>query len=120
MCRLSRLGRSKALPHTSQGRRVRSPLGGRGFGELLACRRAEGSSSRSPAVEDAKDSPDSDFRSSASAPLGGLDTLDAEQVMNARDKSDIDRSSGESGNERLSFNTHFTNEETSHISVLIF
>lgn len=33
MCRFNRLGRSKALPHTSHGSRARSPRCGRALGE---------------------------------------------------------------------------------------
>jgi len=43
------------------------------------------------------DSPDSDLRSSVSSPLGGEDADDAEEVPNARDSNDMDRSNGESG-----------------------
>lgn len=42
------------------------------------------------------DSPDSDFRSSVSSPLGGEDADDADDVPNALDSSDMDRSKGES------------------------
>lgn len=44
-----------------------------------------------------EDSPDRDLRSSVSRPLGGDDAVDEEEVMRARDSSDMDRSRGESG-----------------------
>lgn len=44
------------------------------------------------------DSPDSDLRSSVSSPLGGEDADDAEDVPNARESNDMDRSNGESRN----------------------
>lgn len=100
MWRLSRLGRSKALPHTSHGSSVRSPRGGRVLGET--CGSLRGSRSRSPAVEapeDADDSPDSDLRSSVSRE-GGEDAVEGEE-MSARESSDIERSRGESVRENI-------------------
>ena len=54
-------------------------------------------SSRSPAEDAAEDSdsPDTDLRSSVSPVLGGEDELE----MSTRDRSDMDRSSGESATE---------------------
>lgn len=100
MCLLSNDGRSKALRHTSHGSRVRSPRNGLGFtGVVLHTIMFTlwSSDAVSPDRELAEDdSPDSDFRSSVSSPLGGEDADDAEDVPNARDSSDMDRSNGES------------------------
>jgi len=100
MCLLSNDGRSKALRHTSHGSRVRSPRNGLGFtGVVLHTIMFTlwSSDAVSPDNELAEDdSPDNDFRSSVSSPLGGEDAEDAEDVPNARDSSDMDRSNGES------------------------
>lgn len=101
MCLLSNDGRSKALRQTSHGRRVRSPRNGLGFtGVVLHTIMFTlwSSDAVSPDKELAEDdSPDSDLRSSVSSPLGGEDADDAEDVPNARESNDIDRSNGESG-----------------------
>jgi hypothetical protein len=119
MCLLSSDGLSNALPHTSHGRRVLSPRGGRDLGEgwrrvAQASWRSE--SSRSPAEDAAedRDSPDTDLCSSVSPPLGGEEEF-AEVEMRTRDNSDIDKSNGESATDvrhlRLAicclFLTHF-------------
>jgi hypothetical protein len=88
MCRLSRLGRSKALPQTSQGRRFRSFLAGLDFGVDFG---TMAESIKSPVLlapdDDCSDSPDIDLCSSSD---GG------EMGRRTRDNSDNDRSSGES------------------------
>jgi hypothetical protein len=90
MCRLRRLGRSKAFPQTSHGRRFRSPRGARCFGGATIV-----VSIKSPELllpEDVYESPEIDLRSSsvlAGDEIGGM--------MSAT--SDIDRSKGESGRE---------------------
>lgn len=83
MCLLSRLGLSKALEQTPQGRRALS-LG-------LALGVGPGGSGRSPcedAAEEALLSPDTLLCSSSVAEGG--------EPLKALDKSDIDKSSGES------------------------
>ena len=100
MCLLSSEGLSNALPHTSHGSSVLSPRGGRDLGDGWR-RAAQASwrsvSSRSPAEDAAEDSdsPDTDLRSSVSPVLGGDDEFE----MSTRDRSDMDRSSGESATE---------------------
>jgi hypothetical protein len=88
MCRLSRLGRSKALPQTSQGRRFRSFLAGLDFGVDFG---TMAESIKSPVLlapdDDCSDSPDIDLCSSSD---GG------DMGRRTRDNSDNDRSSGES------------------------
>jgi hypothetical protein len=88
MCRLRRLGRSKALPQTSQGRRFRSFLVGLDFGVDFG---TMAESIKSPVLlapdDDCSDSPDIDLCSSSD---GG------EMGRRTRDNSDNDRSSGES------------------------
>lgn len=87
MCRLSRLGRSKAFPHTSQGNKFRSPLGARCLGGATIV-----VSIKSPELllpDDVYESPEIDFRSSSvlvGDEIGGM--------MSAT--SDIDKSKGES------------------------
>jgi hypothetical protein len=91
MCLLRRLGRSKAFPQTSHGRRFRSPRGARCFGGATIV-----VSIKSPELElpeDVYESPEIDLRSSsvlAGDEIGGM--------MSAT--SDIDRSKGESGRRR--------------------
>lgn len=100
MCLLSSEGRSKALRHTSHGNRVRSPRNGLGFAGvvlhtiMLTLWSNDAVSPDNELADD--DSPDSDLRSSVSIPLGGEDADDADDVPNALDNSDMDRSSGES------------------------
>lgn len=100
MCLLSKDGRSKALRHTSHGNRVRSPRNGLGFtGVVLHTIMFTlwSSDAVSPDNELADDdSPDKDLRSSVSSPLGGEDAEDADDVPNALDNSDMDKSNGES------------------------
>lgn len=90
MCRFRRLGRSKAFPQTSQGRRFLSPRGARCFGGATIV-----VSIKSPELllpDDVYESPEIDFRSSSvlvGDEIGGM--------MSAT--SDIDRSKGESGEE---------------------
>lgn len=100
MCRLSRDGRSKALRHTSHGNKVRSPRNGLGLtGAALHTIMFTlwSNDAVSPDNELADDdSPDSDLRSSVSSALGGEDADDADEVPNALDNSDMDKSSGES------------------------
>lgn len=95
MCRFNRLGRSKALPHTSHGNRARSPRVGRAFGEDRGI--VIELSIRSPALlaadDDVDDSPDTDLCSSSPADVGDMGNK-------TRDKSDIDRSNGDSGTEQ--------------------
>lgn len=79
ICRLSREGLSKAFEHTPQGNNVLSR------GLALGVGRAD--SGKSPCELAAELSPDIDFLSSSA------DEGDAER---ARDKRDIERSSGES------------------------
>lgn len=101
MCLFNSEGLSKALPQTSQGSRVLSPLAGLLLGEGCLWCRSIGSIKISPAVdapEEDDDSPDKDFLSSVSPPLGGDDAVDEDDVINARDSNDIDKSSGESTN----------------------
>lgn len=92
MCRFSRLGRSKALPQTSQGSSARSPRCGRAFGEargilvmVVSC--------RSPVLlaadDDVDDSPETDLCSSSVLDGGEMGSM-------TRDSSDMDRSSGDS------------------------
>lgn len=89
MWRFRRLGRSKAFPQTSHGRRFRSLRAGLDFGVdfgMIA------ESIKSPvllAPDDCNDSPDIDLCSSSD---GG------EMGRRTRDNSDNDRSSGESRN----------------------
>jgi len=108
MCLLSNDGLSKALRHTSHGSRVRSPRNGLGFtGVVLHTIMFTlwSSDAVSPDKELAEDdSPDNDLRSSVSSPLGGEDADDAEDVPNARDSSDMDRSNGESGKNQKAYN----------------
>lgn len=91
MCRLRRLGRSNAFPQTSQGRRFRSPRGARCFGGATIV-----VSIKSPELllpDDVYESPEIDFRSSSvfvGEEIGGM--------MSAT--SDIDRSNGESVEDR--------------------
>lgn len=54
----------------------------------------------SPTEEAEQDSPDTDFRSSISTPLGGDELLEDDEVMKARDKRDMERSKGESRDRR--------------------
>lgn len=52
---------------------------------------------RSPEREAADDSPDKDFLSSVSAPLGGEElVVEDEEVINDRERRDMERSKGES------------------------
>jgi hypothetical protein len=91
MCLFNKLGRSKALPHTSQGSMARSPLVGLVFGVDLG--KVMVASIKSPvllAPDDVSDSPDT-LLCSSSPPDGG------EIGNNTRDNNDIDKSSGESG-----------------------
>lgn len=91
MCRLSRLGRSKALPQTSHGSSARSPRCGRAFGDargklmVVSC--------RSPVLlaadEEVDDSPDTDLCSSSVLDGGEMGSM-------TRESSDMDRSSGDS------------------------
>jgi hypothetical protein len=81
MCLLSREGLSKALPQTSQGRRVLSPLGGRALGEAIGPRLTSSTPD--------EDSPEEmDFLSLSVSPGG--------EGIRARDRSDMLKSSGES------------------------
>lgn len=92
MWRFNRLGRSNALPHTSHGNNARSPRVGRALGDAR-----DGIvidvSIKSPALlaadDDVDDSPDTDLCSS-SPPDGG------EIGNKTRDNNDIDRSNGDS------------------------
>lgn len=93
MCRFNKLGRSNALPHTSQGKRARSPRVGRALGEdrgivIVTV------SMRSPPVllaaeDDADDSPEMDLCSSSVLDGG-------EMGRRTRDSRDMERSSGDS------------------------
>lgn len=100
MCRLSKDGLSKALRHTSHGNNVRSPRNGLGFAGVVLHTimfTLWSNDAVSPDNEFADDdSPDSDLRSSVSSPLGGEDAEDADEVPNALDNSDMDKSRGES------------------------
>lgn len=92
MCLFNRLGRSKALPHTSHGNSARSPRVGRAFGDMRGI--VIDVSIKSPALlaadeDDVRDSPDTDLCSS-SPPDGGL------IGSITRDNNDIDKSSGDS------------------------
>lgn len=93
MCRFNRLGRSKALPQTSHGKRARSPRVGRAFGEDRGI--VIDVSIISPALlaadDDVDDSPDTDLCSSSPAEFGG------DIGSSTRDNNDMDRSSGDSG-----------------------
>lgn len=93
MCRFSKLGRSKALPHTSHGSNARSPRFGRAFGDDRGI--VIDVSIRSPVLlaaddeDDADDSPDTDLCSSSA--------LDGGEIGNrTRESNDIDKSSGDS------------------------
>lgn len=92
MWRFSKLGRSKALPHTSHGRSALSPRVGLAFGEILGMVIVASSMSPlllAPDDSDVDDSPLTDLCSS-SPPDGG-------DIGNrTRDSNDIDKSSGES------------------------
>lgn len=106
MCRLSSDGRSKALRHTSHGNKVRSPRNGLGFTGvvlhtiMLTLWSSDAVSPDSELADD--DSPDSDLRSSVlSRPLGGDDAEDADDVPNALDNNDMDRSNGESAETKM-------------------
>lgn len=88
MCLFSKLGRSKAFPQTSHGRRFLSPRGARCFaGTTIVV------SIKSPELlfpDDVYESPEIDFRSSsvlAGDEIGGITSA----------RSDIDKSNGESG-----------------------
>lgn len=90
MCLFSRLGRSKAFPHTSHGNMARSPRVGLAFGDdfgkeiVVSC--------KSPvllAPDDVRESPEIDLCSSS--PLDG-----GEMGNMMRDRRDIERSRGES------------------------
>lgn len=87
MCRFNKLGRSKAFPQTSQGRRFRSPRGALCFGGAKIV-----VSIKSPELllpDEVYESPEIDFRSSSvfvGDEIGGM--------MSAT--SDMDRSKGES------------------------
>lgn len=93
ICRFNRLGRSKALPQTSHGKRARSPRVGRAFGEDRGI--VIDVSIISPALlaadDDVDDSPDTDLCSSSPAEFGG------DMGSSTRDNNDMDRSSGDSG-----------------------
>lgn len=95
ICRLSKLGRSNALPQTSHGNNARSPRVGLAFGDDLGIVMVE--SNKSPVLlaaddddDDVNDSPDTDLCSS-SPPDGG------DMGNNTRESNDIDKSSGDSG-----------------------
>lgn len=96
MCRFNKLGRSNALPHTSQGNSARSPLVGRAFGDDRGIVIDE--SNKSPVLlaadddddEEAEDSPDTDLCSSSPADGGDMGS-------NTLESNDIDRSNGDSG-----------------------
>lgn len=100
MCLLSNEGRSKALRHTSHGNRVRSPRNCLGFAGVVlhtimfTLWSSDAVSLDSELADD--DSPDNDLRSSVSSPLGGDDADDADDVPNALDNNDMDKSNGES------------------------
>lgn len=89
MCLLSKLGRSKAFPQTSQGSRARSPRLGRDFGdEREWCTREIGVSIMS--LEDMEsESPEMDLCSSSPLLVGEIGSR-------TRDMSDMERSRGES------------------------
>lgn len=92
MCRLSRLGRSNSLPHTSHGNIARSPRVGRAFGDDFGILMDE--SWRSPVLLapdeiDVSESPD--MLLCSSSPLEG-----GEIGNKTRDKRFIDKSRGES------------------------
>lgn len=87
MCRLRSEGRSKALLQTPQGSRVRSL--GLALGVGTVC------SGMSPCELAAELSPDTDLRSSSA---------DGGDPVKALDSNDMDRSSGESGNDFLHLN----------------
>lgn len=53
----------------------------------------------SPTDEAEQDSPETDFRSSMSTPLGGDELVEEEEVMKARDRREVERSKGESETE---------------------
>lgn len=94
MCLFSRLGRSNAFPHTSHGNIARSPRVGRAFGDDFGIEIVV--SSRSPvllAPDDVRESPEIDLCSSS--PLDG-----GEMGNMMRDRSDIERSSGESNDKK--------------------
>lgn len=84
MCLLSSDGRSNALLQTPQGRRVRSRGLARGVGTLA--------SGKSPWELAAELSPDRDFRSSSA---------DGGEPLKALDNSDMDKSRGESEEEKM-------------------
>lgn len=100
ICLLSRDGRSKALRHTSQGNKVRSPRNGLGLAgvtcTVFTLWSTDAVSPDSELAEDDDSAPDSDFRSSVSSTLGGDEADDADDVPKALDNSDMDRSNGES------------------------
>lgn len=93
ICRLSKLGRSNAFPHTSQGNNARSPRVGLAFGDDLGIVMVE--SNKSPVLlaadddDDVNDSPDTDLCSS-SPPDGG------DIGNNTLESNDIDKSNGDS------------------------
>lgn len=93
MCLLSKLGRSNALPHTSHGNKARSPRDGRDFGDErldgIVQSNISGLLPDIDEVDAAEESPEIDLCSS-SVPDGG------EIGSITRDKSDIDKSRGES------------------------
>lgn len=96
MCRFNRLGRSKALLHTSHGSRARSPRVGRARGDARGI--VIDVSIKSPALlaaddVDVNDSPDMDLCSSSPPDDGEIGSM-------TRDSSDIDKSSGDSVGKR--------------------
>ena len=106
--RFSRLGRSNALPHTSHGSMARSDRAeGRALGdaldpgplEMAASSRSSAPSQRSPPpvlapdeIEIDESSPDTDLCSSSAPEDGEIGSI-------TRDRSDVERSSGESAKE---------------------
>lgn len=88
MCRLSRLGRSKAFPQTSQGSRARSRLG-LDFGEERWWWTSEIGVSINSIDETDNESPDMDLCSSSPLLVGEIGNR-------TRDISDMERSRGES------------------------
>lgn len=110
ICRLSKLGRSNALPHTSHGSNARSPRVGLAFGDDLGIVIVE--SNKSPVLlaadddDDVNDSPDTDLCSS-SPPDGG------DIGNNTLESNDIDKSNGDSVVEQkeLGFCLHENNQK---------